>query len=192
MTGLEWLAFLVLLIVGLAAGAAATVSNGAVTAAIARLERTYRRQKGLELEQVQAAEVARLEAQARAALAQPDGWRRVLDQALADALPGAGARVGAAGVLDLSACPAPRFTVAGVDGRSYLFTTAPDALRAVGLLRRKEEAVPLDATLSPALRVEVQAVWESLAAGRLAEGQTPTLPRQAEWFLIARQEARNR
>jgi len=186
MTGLEWLAFFVLLVVGLAAGAAVTVSNGAVTAAITRLERTYRRQKALELEQLQAQLVDRRRAEVQALLAQPEGWRQVLDQVLADVLPGEGARVDSVGVLDMSATPAPRFTVAGPGGRSYLFTTAPEVLRSLGQIWRKERVVPLDAALSPALRMEVQAVWENLSAGRLGEEVGNPLPRQAEWFLVVR------
>jgi len=189
MTALEWLAWLVLLIVGLAAGLAVTISNGAVTRAIRRLERTYRRQKSLELEQLQAQAVARRRAEVEELLARPDGWRNVLNQLLADALPEVGARVGTGGVLDLGGSPVPRFTVAGRDGRSYLFTTSPEALRRVKVVGRRERATPLDAALSPAARVEVQAVWDHLAAQRL-RGQAPVLPRRAEWFLVVRGAAR--
>ena len=183
MTTVEWLAFFVLLVSALAAGGAVTLSNAAVTRAIRRLEATYRRQKSLELEQLQAQVVARRRAEVEEELAQPNGWRKVLDQLLADALPEVGATVGQAGVLDLSADPAPRFTVAGKDGRLYLFTTSPEALRRkVGLVGWKGEAVPLDASLHPAARAEVQAVWEHLAERRLRE--RPVLPRQAEWFLV--------
>ncbi len=197
MTALEWLAFIILLIVGVTAGAAVTLSNGAVTGAIRRLERTYRQQKSLELEQLQAQLVAGRRAEVEAALARPDGWRKVLDQLLADALGEAGASVGPAGVLDLSVEPAPRFTVSGENGRLYLFTTAPELLRKVGLVGRREEPLPLDASLHPAARAEVQAVWEHLAAQRLTPrpasgvGGT-TLPRQAGWFLVVRAGATGR
>ena len=117
----------------------------------------------------------------------PEGWRKVLDQVLADALPEVGAAVGQAGVLDLSVEPAPRFTVAGKDRREYLFTTSPEALRKVGLLGRKEEAIPLDGSLHPAVRAEVQAVWDHLAERRLRGQAVPVLPRQAGWYLIVRE-----
>jgi len=94
--------------------------------------------------------------------------------------------VGPEGLLDLRSTPAPRFTVAGTGGQSYLFTTAPEVLRAVRLVGRRERALPLDAALSPAARVEVQAVWEHLAAQCSRPEGVPALPRRAEWFLIAR------
>lgn len=150
------------------------------------LERAYRRQKSLELEVLQSQVVARRQAKVAQLLENdPDGWQRVLGQLLADALAGAGARIGAGGVLSLSVSPAPRFTVAGVGDQVYIFTTLPDELRRIGLLRRKEQVVALDASLHPAARVEMQLVWEHLARRRL-QGRAPTLPRQAEWFLAVR------
>ena len=186
MTALEWLAWVVLLIVALAAGLAVTLSNGAVTRAIRRLERTYRRQKSLELEQLQAQVVERRMQEVRRELAANEGWRKVLNQVLADALKDTSARVGSVGILSLTTEPAPAFTVAGEDGREYLFTTAPEALEKVGWIGRRTPVVPLDASLHPAARAEVQAVWDRLAEQRL-RGEIPVLPRQAEWFLVVRE-----
>lgn len=188
MTPIEWLAFFILLVVGLAATAAFTLSNGAVTRAIRKLEKTYRRQKALELEQLEAQAVARRQEEVKGLLAQTGGWQRVLDQLLADALPETGACVEPDGLLDVNAAPVPRFNVAGKDGSVYLFTTAPDALRKVKLLDRRDGDIPLDATLHPAARVEAQAVWDHLSAKRLGD-QGLVLPRQAEWFLVVRQRA---
>jgi hypothetical protein len=112
----------------------------------------------------------------------------VLDQLLADALPETGAHVEPDGLLDVNVAPAPRFNVAGSDGCVYLFTTSPDALRKVKLLDRKSGEIPLDATLHPAARVEVQEVWDHLSAKRLGD-QGFVLPRQAEWFLVVRQKS---
>ena len=187
MTAIEWTAFLVLLICGLAAGAAVTLSNGAVTRAIRRLEQTYRRQKALELEELQAQAVARRRSELQALLGQPGGWQQVLDQLLADALPQTGQRIGDGDLLDLNLAPAPRFTVSGADGHNYLFTTSPQALREVKMLDRRDEAIPLDAALHPAARVEVQAVWEHLAQGHLRGQDAPTLGRQAAWYLVVRE-----
>ncbi|HEC35805.1 MAG TPA: hypothetical protein ENI39_04630 [Anaerolineae bacterium] len=184
MTALEWLAWVALLIVALAAGAAVTLSNGAVTRAIRRLERTYRRQKSLELEQLQAQAVARRRAEVEEILAQPGGWQQVLDQLLADALPEVGARVGPEGVLKVSAAPAPHFVVAGEKGLAYTFTTSPDALRKAGVFGRKNPVVPLDASLHPATRAEAQAVWDHLATRHVRQESIPVLPRQAGWFLV--------
>lgn len=186
MTTVEWLAFFVLLVSALAAGLAVTLSNAAVTRAIRRLTRTYRRQKSLELEQLQEEVVGRRMQEVRRDIgAGPEGWRKVLNQVLADALD-TGHRIGPAGLLNLSVEPVPRFAVAGKDGWEYLFTTSPEAVRKVGLMGRREKAVPLDGSLHPAVRAEVQAVWDHLAAQRL-RGEVPVLPRQAEWFLVVRE-----
>jgi hypothetical protein len=182
---MEWLAFFVLLVVGLTAAGAFTLSNGAVTRAIGKLERTYRRQKALELEQLEAQAVARRRQEVHALLERSGGWRAVLDQLLADALPATGAGIGPEGVLEVSAVPAPRFTAAGSNGCDFLFTTSPDALRKFRLLGRKDEVVPLDAALHPAARVEIQSVWDHLAARRLT-GDLPVLPRQAAWYVAPR------
>jgi hypothetical protein len=158
--------------------------------ALRSLERSYRRQKNLELEVLQAQVVAQRKAEvARLLEKDPDGWQRVLGQLLADALAGADARIGAGGVLSLSFSPAPRFTVAGVGDYVYVFTTLPDELRRIGILRRREQVVALDASLHPAARIEMQLVWEHLASKRL-KGQAPTLPRQAEWFLAVMNDER--
>jgi hypothetical protein len=169
-----------------ALGAGGVLGLVSVARAVRSLEHTYRRQKSLELEQMQAQAVAQRRAEVEGLLAREGGWRLVLNQVLADALPEARTRIGQEGVLDLNFAPAPRFTVAGVDGRTYLFTIAPDLLRRAGMLKRREQVVVLDAALSPAVRQEVQAVWDHLASQRLRE-QAPVLPRQAEWFLIVRE-----
>jgi hypothetical protein len=154
-------------------------------AAFGRLQQTYRRHKTQELEQLQAGEIARRRTEVEALLARPDGWRTVIGQLLADALPETGAGVAQAEVLELSASPAPRFTVAA-SAHSYLFTTSPQALRQVNIVKRRERPVPLDAALHPAARAEIQAVWEHLADQLLRDADTVLLPRQAEWFLIVR------
>jgi hypothetical protein len=175
------------LVIVLAGGLAFTAFTGLTQAtSVHRLERTYRRHKGLELEHLQAQVVAVRRAEVKALLQSEDGWQQVIAQLLADALPETGALVGTEGLIDLSVVPAPRFTLAGVGDHNYLFTTAPTALRKVGILTRRDKPMPLDASLHPAARVEVQAVWEHLAAGRLSAEQGTALPRQAEWFLIVR------
>jgi hypothetical protein len=167
-------------------GTATVVALMSVARAIRGFERTYRRQTSLELERLQARAVEVRRRELSAVLSNPDGWRRVLDQLLAEALDTT-ARVGREGVLDVSTAPTPRFTVAGEDGRLLVFTSSPGALRRVGLLGRKEQAISLDAALHPAARVEVQAVWEHLAT-RWLRGSAPVLPRQAEWFLVVREQ----
>jgi hypothetical protein len=187
MTSVEWLAWIVLMVVGLGTGAVVTLSNWRVAREVRQLAAAYRRQKSLELEQLQARLVAEREAEVKGELSQTGGLELVLNQLLADALPETGAVVGREGVLDASVSPAPRFTVAGPDGHQYLFTTAPDLLRSVGMLGRKDDAVPLDAAIHPAARAEIQAVWDHVAARRLRGPQPAYLPRQAPWYLVVRQ-----
>lgn len=184
MTTLEWLAFFVLLIAALAAGAAATLSNGLLARAVRRLEQTYRREKSLELEQLQAQTVARRQAELEDILIREDGWRDVVRQLLADALPSEHAPAsggdGWVTLVDVLDSP-PGFIVGRQDGRgeTYLFTTSPSA-------RRKDfrgPVIPLDAALSPTARVEAEAVWRCLATRRNLDPQV--LPRQAGWYVVA-------
>ncbi len=136
------------------------------------LERTYRQRKSLKLQQL----IAQRQARVEELLSEPDGWRQVLSQLLADALD-RNVLIGQEGILELSLEPAPRYAVAGEEGIEYRLTTQP--LRGVRLPGRKEQVVPLDATLHPAARMEAQMLWEHLAGGQ-ANG---SLPRQAAWFL---------
>lgn len=162
------------------------------TAAIRRLAHTYRRQKSLELEQLQARAIdARRREVVHLLDEDEDGWCRVVDQLLADALPGGAERVSGQGLVDISMMPVPRFTVAGPRDLTYLFTTSPQALREVGILSRKHKPIALDAALHPAARVEVQAVWDHLAARRLAGERAGALARQAAWFLVVRPVGRS-
>lgn len=175
------------LVLALAAGLAfAALASLTQATAVHCLEKTYRRHKGLELEHLQSHVVALRRAEVKELLQCEDGWRQVVTQLLADALPGTGGAVDLDGLVDLSVSPAPRFTLAGTGDRSYLFTTSPASLRKVGILTRRDKPVPLDASLHPAARVEVQAVWEHLSASRLSSGRGTSLPRQAEWFLVVR------
>lgn len=183
MTTLEWLAFFVLLTAALAAAAATILSNGMLTRAIRRLEQTYRREKSLELEQLQAQGVSRRKADVDIALSREGGWREVAQQLLADALPEE--TVDASGdswitALDVAAAP-PHFVLARQDGSGdrFLFSTALDR-KEIG---RRARVIPLDASLSPAARVEAEAVWRHLADKQGLAARA--LPRQAEWILVA-------
>jgi hypothetical protein len=170
----------------------AAVSSLTQAAAVHRLERTYRRHKGLELEHLQAQVVAHREAEVKELLQSQDGWQQIVVQLLADALPQTGELVGTDGLIDIAVGPVPRFTVAGTGEHSFLFTTSPLALRKLGILTRKDKPIPLDASLHPAARVEIQAVWDHLAANRLSTDQGVKLPRQGEWFLIVREAEQGR
>jgi hypothetical protein len=185
MTPLEWLAFFFLLISALAAGAVVTVSNGAVTGAIRRLEGTYRRHKSQEMELAMERELSARREQLRARLAgEPDAWREVVSQLLVDA------RVDFdSTTLDVEkvyADPAPCLVISAVGWR-YLFTTDPDRLRDSRAIRWRDRVVPLDAALSPCARVEAQALWDHVAR-ELRTGQT-TLPRDVAWYLVVHEES---
>jgi len=187
MASIEWMAFFVLLVSALAAGAAVTVSNLAVTREICLLKQTYRWQKSLELEQIQARLIDDRRDELARRLEQNGAWRNVVHQILADAFPdGASRDVGEDGWItpvDVSGSP-PAFTVARQDesGSRFTFTTASDRPR----WRRREPAVPVDASLSPTARIEVEAVWRHLAEGRGLDPQA--VPRMASWHLVRQVE----
>jgi len=108
----------------------------------------------------------------------PDLWRGVVRQLLTDA--GVDGDATLVNVPDISTTPCPYFTVSGANGQPcYLFTTDPDLLRG----SRRDRVVPLDMTLSTSARVEVQALWDHLAQGRL-RGKPSALPRDAAWWLV--------
>jgi hypothetical protein len=151
------------------------------------LNRSYRHQKRRELGQLQAHAVAQREVEVRQLLAQnPERWRQVLSQLVADAL-GSSTAVGKEGVLELSAHPAPHLTVAGKD-HEYTFTTQPDLLDPEDAPGKTEKVIPLNATLHPAASVEMQAVWDLLATQRLRE-HVLVLPRRSTWFLVVGKRA---
>ena len=181
MTAIEWIAFFVLLVSALAASVAVILSNTLVTREIRLLKEAYRQQKSLQAEREQAQVVQQRRAELALALSRPDGLRDVLAQVLADAFPDqaiAGQADDWITVVDVTATP-PAFTAARQDesGTRYQFTVAPDG--------HKREAIPLDATLAPTARVEVQAVWEHVAQQRSLDPHM--LPRQSQWYLIVQQ-----
>jgi hypothetical protein len=104
-----------------------------------------------------------------------------LAQVIADAVPEADTTW--LTVAEVSCSPAPRLDVIGQDGRQYVFTVAPGTVHQRWTLGR-DRAVSLDASLSPMVRVEVQAVWEHLAQQRNLDSRT--LPRRAELYLVER------
>jgi hypothetical protein len=192
MTPVDWLVIFVVLVAGTAAALSVTLSNAAVTRAINHLERSYRRQKTLQLEQLQAQLVVRRDAELRKLLGENEAWRGVVQQLLADAFPGqAVAEPAAASWLTLMSVAdrPPQFLVGRQDeaGETFLFTTAREEAGAgrsswLRNLLRLNPVVPLDASLSSTARVEVEAVWRHLAQRRGLE--PAALPRQAEWYLI--------
>jgi hypothetical protein len=200
MTPIDWLVIVVVLVAGMGAALAVILSNAAVTRAINHLERSYRRQKTLQLEQLQAQLILERGAELRELLGEDEAWRGVVQQLLADAFPGqAEAEPGAAAWLTLvSVADRPaQFAVGRQDqaGQTFLFTTAREEARSSrpGWLRallRLNRVAPLDASLSPTARIEVEAIWRHLAERRGLE--PAALPRQAEWYLVAPRPRRHK
>jgi hypothetical protein len=121
--------------------------------------------------------IAQRQEQLAQTLAEPGGWNRVLAQVLADALPGVDP--GWLGLETVTGSP-PSFAVSGEgDGDRYTFTVSPPPL---------SSAVPLDASLHPATRIEVQAVWAHLMGQQLKKARA--LPRRTGWFLIVQRKGR--
>ena len=156
--------------------------------AVRSLTRTYRKQKTQEMEYRQYQVIAQRKAEIEQLLADDAGnWRQVVAQILADAVPGADTAWLA--VADVSITPTPRFDVVGEDNGRYTFTISPGSMRRRFVLWRMGRAIPLDASLSLALRVEVQTVWECLAKQQNLE--LPLVPRRAEWYLVVREGKRD-
>jgi hypothetical protein len=157
-----------------------------VSRAIRHLERTYRRQKALELEQLQAQTLSRRRDKLRNLFARPKGWKEVVQQLLVDAqvLNPAEAASALHDRVRVSAAP-PHFVVGTATGH-YLFTTALDQAHGEwDRVIRGGEVVSLDAALSPTARVEAQALWEHFA--RDGGLQASALPRDSAWHLAVRE-----
>lgn len=136
--------------------------------------------------------MARAESQ-RASLAeqlsQPQGWAALASQLIADALQQTVAlNVSEAGVMDVSAMPAPRFTVCAVDGRRFTFTVSPGVLRQHGLLSRHVSTINLSLS-NTALATDAQLLWDAL---QHTSKTTPRMavPRQMNWHLVVTQPER--
>ncbi|MDY7079398.1 MAG: M23 family metallopeptidase [Chloroflexota bacterium] len=179
-------AAVVVLLAGLAFNALTSLTQAM---AVRSLERTYRRQKAQELKLAMNQTLTSHQEQVRARLAtDPDAWRGVVRQLLTDA--GVDGDATLANVPDISTTPCPHFTVSGANGQPcYLFTTDPGSLHSSRTVRRHDQTVLLDMTLSPFARVEAQALWDHLAGERL-RGKQSALPRDAAWWLVIRRRTK--
>jgi len=178
MTFLEGLAIVLFVVAMLTMGAAITLSNGAVTRAIRRLEQTYRQQKAWEREQRQAAELAAYQATlAQQLRAEPELWKTLVAQLVQRAYGTARQPY----AVTLRAAPTPRAELEFGDGGPGLWLT-PD-LRAQGLPPRAQElAVPVDAVLHPQARAVATGLWECWWA---AQGQPALVDGSEHWALVA-------
>ena len=153
-------------------------------ASMRSLGKTYRRQKAQEMEYHQYNMVVQRQEELTEILAQTGGWQEVLRQVITDASPDVS--TGWLTLASIAGSPVPHFVVFG-DEHEYVFTVSPDAMRSrAQRLFQRDQVVPLDASLSPSVRVEVQSVWRCLAEQQSLDAGG--LPRQAEWFLIVRRK----
>ena len=168
------------LLVGLGFNGFASLAQAA---AARSLERTYRRHKSQELELAMAQSLTARQEQVHDCLASdPDAWRKVVRQLLADTRVDSDAT--SVDEIVFSIVPRPHFIVSGMDGQQhYLFTTDPGLLHGGRLKRLRDRVIPLDAASSPFARVEAQALWDCLAQNQLRVEQH-TLPRDAAWWLV--------
>lgn len=158
--------------------AAIVFSNARISAAVDLLRKTHQR----EVETAHAALFEQRRAAVNEQLARPGGWSAVAGQLIADAL-GETVTIDAdAGLIDVAATPAPRFTACASDGRAFTFTVNPPALRRHGLLPRRARCIDFSA-LSLTHVLDAQTLWESLNGASKSAAHT-AVPRRFGWHVV--------
>ena len=110
-------------------------------------------------------------------------WQSVTAQVVADALQRPTAIDGAAGILDATAEPCPRFTIVTCDGREVIFTTDLHVLRQMKMVRRQDRVVDVSA-LSQTRHIDTGMLWQYALAQR---GQTNVAaPSSVHWYIVVR------
>ncbi len=112
-----------------------------------------------------------------------NGWQVVAEQLVADALSEPIAIDSDAGILDATTEPAPRFTVAGRDGREFTFTIDPNMLKKQRLLQRGDKVLKVS-SISPRSHADVSMLWEYVLHTRRLWRVTP--PSTVEWYVAVR------
>lgn len=121
-----------------------------------------------------------------AQLPQPQGWSDAASQLVADALQQTvSLNVTDAGVMDVAALPAPRFTVCAVDGRRFTFTVNPSALQQHSLVHKSSEVINLS-QCGCFLATDAQMLWETLQRAAPSTPHT-AVPRHMTWHLVVTQ-----
>jgi hypothetical protein len=134
-------------------------------------------------EMERASHIERRRASLAEQVSQPQGWADAASQLIADALQQTVTlNVTDAGVMDVSALPAPRFTVCAVDGRRFTFTVNPSVLRQHGLLPKTSHVINLSSCGS-FLVTDVQMLWEALQSASQSTPHT-AVPRHMTWHLV--------
>jgi len=166
-------AAIIALLIGMILNGFASLTQAA---AVRSLERTFRRQKSLELELAMAQDVtARLDNLREHLSSSSRAWREIAGQLLLDA----GVATAEEIVLNLDeASVLPPYFAISAGGNRYLFTTDPSQAC------RRDCVISLDAaTVSPFARVEAHALW-----AHLTDQDVPTvvLLRNVAWYVIVR------
>lgn len=112
-----------------------------------------------------------------------NGWHRLAEQLVADALSAPASIDEQAGILDASSLPAPKFTLASSDGSAYTFTTHPNLMKQQRLIGRGDKVMKLS-RVSPTSVMDAALLWEFVMTSRRLWRVTP--PRNAEWYLVVR------
>ena len=166
-------AAIIALLIGMILNGFASLTQAA---AVRSLERTFRRQKSLELELAMAQDLtARLDDLREHLSSSSRAWREIAGQLLLDA--GVAPSEEVVLNLDEASVLPPHFAISA-GGNRYLFTTDPSQAR------RRDRVVPLDAaTVSPFARVEAHALW-----AHLTEQDVPAvvLLRNVAWYVVVR------
>ncbi len=113
----------------------------------------------------------------------PNGWQQIAERLVADALLETVSIDEESGILDASTYPSPKFTVVSRDGREFVFTIDPKAMKKMKLLKKGDRIIEVT-NLSPTARMDVQTLWDFVVNTRNMWTATP--PNRATWFVIVR------
>lgn len=178
---------------GLAISAAAIaglllLSQAALALALRGTQRVYRQ----ALAQQAAAVHAQRALEASPALETPAGWEPIASQLVADALDEPVSIDTEAGFLDVVTEPYLKFTLlrngGGVpEAREIVFTTAPDMLRKIHLIRPGDRVADVSRQSEEA-HLDVWMLWRAALASRSLAPVVP--PSNVRWYVIARRAPR--
>ena len=116
-----------------------------------------------------------------ALLRAPDGWQLVTEQIVADALHCNISINGNAGILDVSTVPAPKFTVITHECNEVVFTTQPDSLRQMRLIKERDRVIDVSA-ISDAVHLDMGLLWNNILEQRNMRHVSP--PWSAHWYVV--------
>ncbi len=113
----------------------------------------------------------------------PNGWQQIAERLVADALLETVSIDEESGIIDASTYPSPKFTIVSRDGREFVFTIDPKAMKKMKLLKKGDRIIEVT-NLSPTARMDVQTLWDFVVNTRNMWTATP--PNRATWYVIVR------